>query len=235
MILAQLGGSRYPLPMETSLHRQLKALYAGHEARTEERLEGYRIDAVRGEELIEIQHGSLAAIRDKIRTLVERHRVLVVKPLIVRKTLVSLKRKGGKEIGRKFSPKRGSLLDLFDELVYFTRVFPHPNLTIETPLVEIEERRYPGHGRRRRWRTKDFVVQDQSLVAVKSVERFATCADLWRLVPGGLAAPFHTGNLAETLGVRRGVAQRIAYCLRQTGAAAVCGKTGNALLYERAA
>ncbi|HEX5102455.1 MAG TPA: hypothetical protein VFV87_01505, partial [Pirellulaceae bacterium] len=60
--------------METTLHRQLKALYAGPEARTEERLEGYRIDAVRsipggglrGRQLVEIQHGSLAAIRDKI-------------------------------------------------------------------------------------------------------------------------------------------------------------------------
>ncbi|MDX1945207.1 MAG: hypothetical protein SFU86_07360 [Pirellulaceae bacterium] len=221
--------------METSLHRQLKALYAGHEARTEERLAGYRIDAVRGDELIEIQHGSLAAIRDKIRRLLESHRVLVVKPLVVRKTLVSLNRKGGKEIGRKFSPKRGSILDLFEELVYFTRVFPHPNLTLETPLVEIEERRYPGHGRRRRWRAKDFQVEDQSLLAVQSVARFQTTADLWKLVPKSLAAPFHTGHLAEALGVKRWIAQRIAYCLRHTGAAAVCGKAGNAWLYQRAA
>jgi hypothetical protein len=190
---------------------------------------------VRGDELVEIQHGSLAAIRDKIRRLIEGRQVLVVKPLVVRKTLVSLKRKGGKELGRKFSPKRGSILDLFDELVYFTRVFPHPNLTIETPLVEIEERRYPGHGRRRRWRANDYEVEDQRLLAVRSVERFATCADLWRLVPAALGAPFHTGQLAESLGVKRWIAQRIAYCLRKTGAAHVCGKAGNALLYERAA
>lgn len=223
--------------METTLHRQLKALYAGADARTEQRLEGfaYRIDAVRGDELVEIQHGSLAAIRDKIAKLLVHHRVLVVKPLVVRKTLVSLSRKGGKELSRKASPKRGSLLDLFAELVYFTRVFPHENLTLETPLVEIEERRYPGHGKRRRWRAKDFVVEDQRLVAVTGVERFATCADLWRLVPPGLAEPFHTGELAEALTVRRHIAQRIAYCLRKTGAADVTGKRGNAWLYRRAA
>ena len=29
------------------------------------------------------------------------------------------------------------MLSLFDELVYFTRVFPHENLTLETPLVEV--------------------------------------------------------------------------------------------------
>jgi hypothetical protein len=223
--------------METTLHRQLKALYAGGEARVEQRLEGfrYRIDAVRGEELVEIQHGSLAAIRDKIARLLVGHRVLVVKPLIMRKTLVSLSRKGGRELGRKASPKRGALLDVFDELVYFTRVYPHPNLTLETPLVEIEERRYPGHGKRRRWRKKDFVVEDQRLVAVLGVERFATHDDLWRLLPSELAEPFHTGALAAALGVQRWVAQRIAYCLRKTGAASVTGKSGNAWLYRRSA
>jgi len=223
--------------METTLHRQLKALYAGGEARVEQRLAGYRyrIDAVRGEELVEIQHGSLAAIRDKIARLLVSHRVLVVKPVVVRKTLVSLSRKGGKELGRKASPKRGTLLDVFDELVYFTRVYPHANLTLETPLVEIEERRYPGHGKRRRWRKKDFLVEDQRLVAVVGVERFSTHADLWRLIPEGLHEPFHTGELAESLGVRRWIAQRIAYCLRKTGATDVIGKKGNAWLYQRAA
>jgi hypothetical protein len=222
--------------METTLHRQLKALYAGAGARVEQRLDGfaYRIDAVRGEELVEIQHGSLAAIRDKIGRLLERHRVLVVKPLIVRKTLVSLSRRGGKELSRKQSPKRGSVLDVFEDLVYFTRVFPHENLTLETPLVEIEERRYPGHGKRRRWRARDYQVEDQRLLAVTGVERFAVSCDLWRILPSGLAEPFHSGQLAAALCVRRWAAQRIAYCLRKTGAACVAGKQGNAWLYRRA-
>ena len=52
--------------METSLHRDLKKLYAGDDSQTEVVLGGYRIDAVSGGRLIEIQHGSLSAIRDKI-------------------------------------------------------------------------------------------------------------------------------------------------------------------------
>ena len=47
---------------------------------------------------------------------------------------------------------RDFLIDLFAELVYFTQLFPNPNLTIDAPLVDVEEWRYPGHGRRRRWR-----------------------------------------------------------------------------------
>jgi len=229
--------------METTLHRQLKSLYAGPEARTEERLEEYRIDAVRNHpggglrrrQLVEIQHGSLAAIRDKIARLLKKHAVLVVKPLVVRKQLIKLSKEGGKEVSRRLSPKQGTLLDLFDELVYFTRVFPHPNLTIETPLVEVEETRYPGHGKRRRWRRRDHVVADQRLTAVLSVHRFCEVGDLLALLPGDLPQPFHTGELAERMQIQRWVAQRIAYCLRKTGAARVCGKRGNAILYQRAA
>ena len=221
--------------METTLHRQLKALYAGTEARTEERVEGFRIDAVRGELLVEIQHGGLAAIRTKIGRLLAQHDVLVVKPLVVRKVLVRLTRRGGREVSRRLSPKQATVLDLFHELVYFTRVFPHPRLTLETPLVEVEERRYPGHGRRRRWRKDDFVVEDQRLVAVVGVRRFTAASDLLSLLPAELPGPFHSGHVAEALGIQRWVAQRMVYCLRETGAAAMCGKQGNTVLYERAA
>jgi len=221
--------------METTLHRQLKALYAGAEAQVEQRVDGFRIDAIRDGELVEIQHGGLAAIRGKIARLLNRHSVLVVKPLVARKELVKLTRRGGREISRRLSPKQATVLDLFDELVYFTCVFPHENLTLETPLVEIEERRYPGHGRRRRWRATDHVVEDQRLLAVRAVYRFRTAADLLALLPDKLPEKFHTGQLAELLAIRRWTAQRIAYCLRQTGAARVCGKAGNALLYRRAA
>lgn len=221
--------------METTLHRQLKALYAGTTGLMEQRVDGFRIDAVRGEQLVEIQHGGLAAIRTKIARLLKSHDVLVVKPLVVRKTLIRLSRRGGKEVSRRLSPKQATILDLFHELVYFTRVFPHPRLTLETPLVEIEEQRYPGHGRRRRWRKNDFVVEDQRLAAVVGVQRFLSAGDLLQLVPANLPRPFHSGDLAAGLQIPRWVAQRIVYCLRQTGATAVCGKQGNAVLYERAA
>lgn len=221
--------------METTLHRQLKALYAGPEARVEQRMDGFRIDAIRDGELIEIQHGSLAAIRNKISRLLAKHDVRIVKPLIAKKQIIRLSRRGGKELSRRLSPKQCGPLDLFDELVYFTRVFPHPRLTLETVLIEVEERRYPGHGRRRRWRKGDHIVEDQRLTAVIGVQHFRSAADLLELLPSAMPQPFHTGHLAESLKIRRWIAQRIAYCLRQTGAATVCGKIGNALVYQRAA
>ena len=218
--------------METSLHRQLKEVYAQDGARLEVPLGQYRIDVVNNDELIEIQHGSLAAIRDKIGRLLDEHRVRVVKPIVSRKHLIKRAGKGKRVVDRRLSPKRGSVLDLFDELVYFTRVFPHPNLHLEVPLVEIEEWRFPGHGRRRRRRHNDHQVEDQKLLSVGKVYRFHRAVDLQRLLPTSLPRPFHTGHLADALRIDRWVAQRIAYCLRKVGAAVQTGKQGNALLYQ---
>ena len=218
--------------METSLHRDLKSLYAGRGARLEVPVGKYRVDVVSGGRLVEIQHGPLAAIRRKVQTLLESHRVVVVKPIVVRKLLVKRSAKGGPVTGRRMSPKRGRLLDLFDEMVHFTRVFPHRRLTLEVPLVDIEEWRYPGHGRRRRRRDGDHQVEDQKLVAVRERHRLRTCRDLAELIPGRLPRPFHTGHVAELLGVERCVAQRIAYCFREMGAIRAVGKQGSAWLYR---
>jgi hypothetical protein len=218
--------------METSLHRELKTLYAGDSAATEVRLGRYRIDVVHDGELIEIQHGSLAAIRDKVRHLLGEHRVRVVKPLIASKTLVKRSRKNGRVIERRASPKRCTRFDLFDELIYFTRVFPHERLTLEAVLVDVEEWRYPGHGRRRRWSAKDYQVEDQKLCGVRDIFRLETAADLAALLGCKLPTPFDTADIARGAGIKRHIAQRIAYCFRHMGTSRIVGKRGNSVLYE---
>lgn len=218
--------------MESSLHKQLKERYAGAAAQIEVPFGPYRIDVVHKDRLIEIQHGSLAAIRDKIAALVADHRIVVVKPIVHSKQLVKKSRRGGAVVGRRMSPKRGSILDLFDELVHFTRVYPHPNLELHVPLVDIEEWRYPGHGKRRRRRASDHQIEDQVLVGVRKTYRFRDAEDLVRLLPPDLPELFHTGDLAERLKIPRWSAQRIAYCLRKMGAALQTGKQGNTRLYR---
>lgn len=225
--------------MEFSLHRSLKQLYSSDQARHEVTLGDFRIDVVRDDCLVEIQVGSLAAIRDKVGRLVQDHKVLVVKPLVGSRLIVSLDRAGGRVIGRRLSPKRAKPLDLIHELVYFTRVYPHPNLTLEVPLVDIEEWRYPGHGRRRRWRAKDFEVEDQRLVEVRSMHRLQTAADLIDLVPTlpdwSRSEPLDSAKLSQQARIPRWVAQRVLYVLRKTGGAVEVGKQGNARQYQLSA
>ena len=178
------------------------------------------------------QQGTLAAIRAKIARLVERHRVLVVKPIVRAKTLVKQPAPGAEPVARRQSPKRGALVDVFDELVYFTRVFPHPRLALEIVLVDVEEWRYPGHGRRRWWRAGDHVVADQKLLATGPSVRLSKATDLVKLLPAAPPRQFDTALLAQLCSIDRASAQRIAYCLRQMRAVEQVGKRGNALVYR---
>lgn len=219
--------------METSLHRQLKERYARPGDRMEVGVDGYRVDVVRGTRLVEIQHGRLGAIRDKVRTLLAVHRVTVVKPIIARKRLVKLARRDGPVVDVRLSPYRGSLLDLFDDLLHFVQVYPHRRLWLDVPLVDIEEHRCPRTRRARRRFRPNHTVLDQRLLTVRATVRLHSAGDLWALIDCELPDPFHTRHLADALSIDRWNARMIAYCLYHTGAVERVGKQGNAYLYHR--
>lgn len=216
--------------MESTLHRQLKALYAGQPTRCEQWVDGYRIDAIRRGTLIEIQQASLSALRDKVRALVASHRVLVVKPLFTRKLIVRHDPHSGEILSQRVSPSHASVWDLFLDLVHFVDVFPHPRLSLEVVLTEVTEYRADRPQRRRR--SKAYRVSDRQVTEILQKHRFKTATDLRRLLPADLLGePFTTADLATATELPRWWAQKVAYCLRKTGAIDVLGKRGHAVLY----
>lgn len=220
--------------METSLHKALKLHYAPNEEATEVTVDGFRIDAIsESKELIEIQHASLGALRDKTRKLLDgtRRKVRIVKPIIARKRLTTLDKKDGEVIRSRLSPKRGDLLDVFEDLVHFSTVFPRRRLTLEIVAIEAEEIRLDKNTKR--WRKKRYKCVDQKLVAVHDSIELKTIKDLLGMLPiEHLPTPFDTAELAAAMQRPRWFAQKVAYCLRQTGAAKLDGKRGNSQLYR---
>ncbi len=152
-------------------------------------------------------------------------RVCVVKPVVVSRRLVRRARRDGADLSARFSPKRGTVADVFDDLIGLARIFPHPNLHIDVLAVEIDEVRV---NRRRR---PGFAVVDRRLRQVVAGVPLRKAADLWGLLPDGLADPFTTRELADHLRRPLDFAQRVAYCLRLTGAVETIGKTGNRRVY----
>ena len=215
--------------METALHRQLKARF-GTEAggRSEVALAGFRIDAIDPDGLlIEVQSGALGPLRPKLARLLLEHRVRVVKPVVVARRIVRRPRRDSADLSSRLSPKRGTILDVFDDLMGLIHLFPHPNLTIDAMEVVIDEVRVP----RRRW--PGYVVVDRALREVGRIVTLADPSDLWQLIPSTVADRFSTIELAEGMGRSQEFARRVAYCLRVSGAALAVGKRGNRILYER--
>ncbi|MCA9139748.1 MAG: hypothetical protein KDB00_23410 [Planctomycetales bacterium] len=220
--------------METSLHQQLKLHYAADASQTEVVVGRYRIDAIRGDELIEVQCASLSAIKSKINALLRRHTVRVVKPVVLRTRIAKKKSPKGKITSRRMSPKRGDALDVFEDLIYFTRVFPHQNLVLEIAMIHVEQTRIPCRRHRRRWR-KDYQVQDVNLEQIESSLELRHPADLLDIV--GLdaeAESFTTEDIARVTGRPRWFAQKIAYVLKHTQAIQPIGRNRSGILYRAA-
>jgi hypothetical protein len=217
--------------METSLHRALKDRYAaGLADRREVRVAGFRIDAIDQTGcLVEIQSGALGPLCRKLQKLLPEHRLRIVKPIVLARRLVQTSPRSGSVISVRRSPKRGSLVDIFDDLIGLVRIFPHLNLDIEILGVTIDEVRKP---RRRR---PGYTVTDRQLGEIRETATLARADDLWSLLPPGCHGnyPFTTVELAAQLGKPIWFAQRVAYCLRKTGAARVVGKTGNRVIYVK--
>ena len=210
---------------EGSLHAALKHHYAREGDRFEVPLDGMVIDLVRPDgHLVEIQTGTFAALGSKFDRIVDHHRVLLVHPISVRTVL---ERPDGT---RRTSPKKGRLTDLFDQLVSMPTLLDHPNFELDIVLVEtVRAQVWDPKARRRRggWRTAD-----RRLDAVVETHRFRTTDDLRRFVPDGLPEVFTTADLADRSAYNRDVAQKIAFCLRATGAFEVVDRTRAGIRYR---
>jgi hypothetical protein len=217
---------------EGPLHAALKEWYARPGDHSEVVVDGYVVDIVRGELLIEIQTASFASIKAKLTSLVDRHPVRLVYPIAGEKWIVKLSDDLSTQISRRRSPRHGAVEDIFAELVSFPGLVAEPNFSVEVLLVQEEEvRRYEAG---RAWRRRGWVIHERRLVAVAGRRLFESPADLGDLLPAGLPERFTTADLAAMLGKRRRLAQRMAYCLREMGVVAVVGKQSRAMLYARA-
>jgi hypothetical protein len=193
-------------------------------------MDRYVIDVVRDDLLIEIQTSGFASLGKKLRRLLGLgHQVRVVHPVPLTKTIVRLG-SDGEILGRRKSPKHGTRLDVFSELVYIKDLLDDPRLAVQVVLTIEDE--YRKHDPDRAWRRRGWVVQERRLTSVEESIDLSTPDDFAALLPGGLPARFTTADLVDLTGCTRRVAQQTTYCLRHLGGIEVCGKAGRSVEYR---
>jgi hypothetical protein len=216
---------------EKPLHAALKAWYTEPGDQVEVPVDGYIVDIVRGDLLVEVQTGSFSSIGDKLADLSARHPVRLVYPIAEKKWIVKVDDDGAR-VSRRRSPKRGSLEHVFGGLVSFPRLVWRGNFSVDVLLTHEEEIR--RHDKSRAWRRRGWVTEERRLLEVVDRQLLSTPADIAALLPVDLPRPFTTADLATGLGQPRWLAQKMAYCLRKMGVIENTGKRGNAILYVRA-
>ena len=200
---------------EKSLHAGLKQWYALEADLIETPVDGFIIDLVRGELLIEIQTGSFHPLKRKLAKLTQTHPVRLVYPIAVEKWLVNQAEAPEAPPIRRKSPKRGCVQHLFGELVYIPALLANPNFTLEVLLIREEELRRPND--KKRWRSKDWVTEERRLLEVLDRRVFNTPTDLIALVPPDLKQPFTARELAKSLHQPTWLGYKMIYCLKALG------------------
>jgi len=216
---------------EKSLHASLKQWYARPDDHLEAPVDGFIIDIVRGNRLIEVQTRNFSAIKRKLTSLVESHPVRLVYPIEREKWIVKLPVNGQDHPSRRKSPKRGKVEDVFFELVRVPKLIAHRNFSLEVLLIQAEEaRRFDG---RRGWRRDGWVTHERRLLDVVETIHFEKPIDFANLLPDHLENTFTTADLAQCKNISRVLAQKMVYCLHQMALIERVGKRRNAHVYQR--
>lgn len=216
---------------ETELHAALKHYYARSGDRIEAEVDGYVVDIVRADELVEIQTHNFATMKRKLTGLLQRHTVRLVYPIAQAKWITRVKADRHTSIGRRKSPQRGAVEDVFLELVSLPELIGHPRFTLEVVLIHEEEIRCPRLGKQRR---RDWRVCNRRLLEVREAVTFAGPSDFRRFIPSDLSTPFTSSDLAAALQRPAYFAQKMTYCLRKMGTLSIVGKRQRAWLYAPA-
>jgi hypothetical protein len=214
---------------ETSLHLALKHHLANADAQLEAEVNGYIVDILQDQRIIEIQTGNFGAMKRKLSALLPHYPITIAHPIPSERWLISLDQ-NHTVISKRKSTKRGNIYHLFNELVYLpTDILTHKNLSFVGVMTHDEEIRIAdGQGS---WRRKGMSIFDRKLVQVIGLFPFNTSAELIGLLPDDLPTPFTTADLASALSQPKRIIQRMAFTLKQAGLITITGKKGNAYCY----
>jgi hypothetical protein len=213
---------------ESSLHASLIEWYARPGDLFEVPVDGYLIDILRGDLLIEVQTRHFTALKSKLRHLLPHHRLRLVYPLPTEKWIIRLPA-DGQAARRHKSPLRGGDEKVFRELIRFPQLIAHPNFSLE--IVRTREEEYWREDGKGSWRRQGWSIADRRLLGVVDLLTLAQPQDFRRFLPPDLPDSFTNRDLARALKQPVRSIQKMTYCLNAMGVLEQTGKRGNSNLY----
>ena len=237
---------------ESTLHAQLKRLYAGPSGKEEVSIGSYVCDGQTAfGEIIEIQTGGFGPLKNKLKMIAQDYTVRIVHPIIRNKYIETYSTEN-KLIRKRLSPKRGSLWDVFKALLYAPRLVLESDISVELVALDITEKRIAdGNGS---WRRKGISIFDKELITIhdrlclRYPEDYSTFIPFLMEETFTILDFFHRNHEESAEYSGKGdsrfvepckeklsypLAQKAVYVLYQIGLIERTGKRGNFYLYRR--
>jgi hypothetical protein len=216
---------------ETSLHSSLKKHYLLPGDRLEAKVGTFIADILRENKIIEIQTGNFSSIRKKLSKLSGEYSICLVYPVAVEKWITTITPEGSNRLKVRKSPKKGTVYDIFSELIRVPSLINNESITMEVLLITVDEIRLNnGKGS---WRRNGMTIVDRQLKEIKGCIKFENSLDFLNLLPEDLSETFSNKELSQKAGIKVNMARKMTYCLKKMGVIEESGKIGNAILYKK--
>ncbi len=214
---------------EKSLHAALIQCFAKPGDNLEVNVDGYVIDIIQDNNLIEIQIKNFSAVKTKLLKLCKDYQVRLIHPIARQKWIIK-EDTNGQRISKRKSPKRGRIEEIFYETIHIPDLLINPNFSMWVVLVDIEEL-WINDGRGS-WRRKNWSILDRYLLDVITIEKFNRPEDYIDILPHSLPKVFTNKDISTNLGISKSLARRITYCLRKMDGIKIVSKQGREYMFS---
>ena len=188
-------------------------------------------DVMKDGVIYEIQTGSFAPLREKIRWILEntKYNLVVIHPIIETKWINYINSDGN--VGRRTkSPQRGSYKDLADEMYYFSEFIENPRFSVV--LLSMEAEQYKTDASKGRKRAKKYQKYELIPVSLLRAYIFKGVEDYKLFIPDGLPEVFTTKTYSTLSKIRGRGAYSAVKSLAAIGLFEEAGKLGRAAAYR---
>ena len=215
---------------EKVLHAGLKLYFEPNPDFHEVKVNGFVADICNAEGIIEIQTRNLGKLKRKLEVFLEQMPVTIVYPIAHIKYLCWVDEDTGAVTGRRKSPKRGSVWDLFRELYQLRSFLKHPNFCVCVALIDMEEYRLlNGWSKDKK---KGSTRYDRIPIQLVELISLITEEDYYTIVPNTLPQKFTSKDFSKAVHISLSSAQRALLILYQLGVVQRVNKQKNAYVYE---
>lgn len=218
---------------EKMLHSVIKDCIADSQEECEVKISGKNIaDVLKGDTVYEIQTESLFPVRKKLEFYFSKtdYNVNVVFPVAREKYVCWSDPESGELSGMHKSPKKRTLIDYTDTLIYLTEYIGDPRLTLT--VLYISECEYRNlDGKRSKDKKRGSTRIDRCPIELFEVEELKAKEDYRFLLPSTETFTVKSYAKEKKLTSRR----RISYAIKMMlalGMISICGKEGRATLYR---
>ncbi len=213
---------------EKTLHSVLKNYFEPHPENHEIKIGNFVADIVGENGIFEIQTANFYNMKKKLTAFLEVCDVTIVYPIPQIKWIYTIDEASGEIISKRKSPKKGSAVEIFSELVNIREFLLEERLKFKICLLEIIE--YRSADKKTKW-GRGLRKERVPLEIIDEIDIF-TKADYLQFLPQNLPETFTSKDFARLGKFNLHSAQLILNVLNSVGVVKRVGKKGNAFQYK---